>query len=398
MSEWKKVRLGEVCDVRDGTHASPKEASSGRLLLTSKNLIGGRLSFEKSYLISNDDADEIDRRSKVDQWDVLFSMIGTVGEIAVVKENPEFAIKNVGLFKTNGNKELAHWVYYYFRSPIGKMQVYERLQGTTQQYITLGQLREFPIPLPPLPTQRKIAAVLGALDDKIENNRKICANLEAQAQAIFKSWFVDFEPFGGKMPQGWKMGKLGDVVDTVLGGTPSRTETAYWGGDIAWINSGKVNDFRIIEASEYITKEGLDSSAAKLMPAKTVVLAITGATLGQISILEIESAANQSVIGILENRRMPYEFIYPLVVDKINDLLNCQTGGAQQHINKNDVNGLPILIPDEESMIDYKNLTKSLYEEIACVCFETKTLAATRDALLPKLMSGEIDVEKVKVA
>jgi type I restriction enzyme S subunit len=95
---------------------------------------------------------------------------------------------------------------------------------------------------------------------------------------------------------------------------------------------------------------------------------------------------------------MPYEFIYPLVVDKIDDLLNCQTGGAQQHINKNDVNGLPILIPDEESMIDYKNLTKSLYEEIACVCFETKTLAATRDALLPKLMSGEINVEKVKVA
>ena len=240
--------------------------------------------------------------------------------------------------------------------------------------------------------------MLGAIDDKIEANRKICANLEAQAQALFKSWFVDFEPFGGKMPKDWKKVKLGDCCQTVLGGTPSRAESSFWGGNIAWVNSGKVNDFRIIEASEYITKEGLETSAAKIMPAKTVVLAITGATLGQVSLLEIDAAANQSVIGILENADLPYEFIYPLVVTKISELVNCQTGGAQQHINKNDVNELQFNLPDSKSMQDYRQAVSASYTLIAKVCFENKALASMRDALLPRLMSGEIDVEKVEVA
>ncbi len=271
--------------------------------------------------------------------------------------------------------------------------------GTSVPSLTVPVLEDVSIPYPPIPIQRKIAGILSALDSKIENNNKINANLEAQAEALFKSWFVDFTPFKdqpfvdselGPIPQGWKVGKLGDYCECVLGGTPSRSESSYWNGDIAWINSGEVNKFRICTPSEFITSKGLDNSSTKLLPKKTTVLAITGATLGQISILEIDSCANQSVIGIKQNDNMPYEFIYPTVKVNIKRLLNLQTGGAQQHINKNNVQNLFIVYPPKFILQKYKEHTKCIYSKISTLCFENQRLAALRDTLLPKLMSGEI--------
>ena len=395
MSEWKKVRLGEVCDVRDGTHASPKEATSGRLLLTSKNLIGGRLSFEKAYLISNDDADEIDRRSKVDQWDVLFSMIGTVGEIAVVKETPEFAIKNVGLFKTNGNIELAHWVYYYFRSPTGKMQVYERLQGTTQQYITLGQLREFPIPLPPLPTQRKIAAVLGALDDKIENNRKICANLEAQAQAIFKSWFVDFEPFGGKMPQGWKEVPLSSIA-TYLNGLAMQK---YRPSD----NEDSFPVLKIKELRQGFCDTTSERCSASIDPRYVihdgdVIFSWSGSLLVDFW-CGGTAGLNQHLFKVHSDKYDKW-FVYSWTNHYLASFIKIAADKATTmgHITRDHLDDAKVCIPFDSDIEQVGRVMKPLYDEIITKRIESRALAATRDALLPKLMSGEIDVEKVEVA
>ena len=143
-------------------------------------------------------------------------------------------------------------------------------------------------------------------------------NLESHIQSIFEDLFPDCSLSDAT--------KLGDYVECVLGGTPSRDNKDYWDGDIAWINSGKVNDFRITTASEFITKLGLSKSATKLMPKHTVVLAITGATLGQESILLIDSSANQSVVGILENQSVPYEFIHPFIRKSMKELLRNQTG------------------------------------------------------------------------
>lgn len=167
---------------------------------------------------------------------------------------------------------------------------------------------------------------------------------------------------------------MGNVVECVLGGTPSRDVPSYWNGDIAWINSGKINDFRIVSASEYITAAGLAHSATKLLPYHTVVLAITGATMGQESILLIESCANQSVIGILENERLPYEFIHPFVKSSMRELLRNQTGGAQPHINKDDVNSMPICVPDSGKLRQYVAVVKPLFALIESNCFEIDKL------------------------
>ena len=249
--------------------------------------------------------------------------------------------------------------------------------------------------------QRAIAKSLSDLDDKIELNHQMNKTLEAMGQTLFKRWFVDFEFPGHKetefvngLPEGWCISKIGEELITVLGGTPAREKSQYWdNGTIPWINSGKANEFRVIEPSELITKEGLDNSATKIMPEKTTIIAITGATLGQVSLLEISACANQSIVGVLPSDRMPAQFIYFWIKNNIDRLISWQTGGAQQHINKNNVNDLELFCPSEEVMQEYVAISKPLFEQIRLNCFESKTLTLVRDSFLPKLMLGKIRVK-----
>ena len=273
--------------------------------------------------------------------------------------------------------------------------------GATRGNINAKTYGDMEIELPSRKVQDKIVSILSSLDRKIELNNKINANLEEMAQAIFKNWFVDFEPFKdgkfvdselGMIPEGWKVGTLGEFCKCLLGGTPSRSKEEYWNGEVNWINSGEINKFRILEASEKITELGLAKSATKLLPKKTTVLAITGATLGQVSLLEIDTCANQSVIGVLENTEVPYEYIYPFIKDRIEMLIQHQTGGAQQHINKDNVESLIFLLPAINVLEDYISLVSPMYKRIESQCFENLYLSTLRDTLLPRLMSGELEV------
>jgi len=193
---WQVIKATDLCArVTDGTHDTPMRLSvSKHPLITSKQLKDGKIN-STDYFISEDDFEEINKRSKVDQWDVLFGMIGTVGDTVIVKEeNPQFAIKNIGLFKTGKNKALAQWLIYYFKSPKGNSYLKSVIRGTSQGYIPLESLREFPILIPKEKNYlRKVMAVLSTFDDKIELNNKISKTLEEMAHAIFKEWFVEFE-------------------------------------------------------------------------------------------------------------------------------------------------------------------------------------------------------------
>lgn len=291
---------------------------------------------------------------------------------------------------------------YYLMCIVGKELNYISKTSTAVPIINKSTFSDWNIVIPEkVEDQRRIASILSSLDRKIELNNKINADLEEMAQAIFKNWFVDFEPFKdgkfvdselGMIPEGWKVGTLGEFCKCLLGGTPSRSKEEYWNGDVNWINSGEINKFRILEASEKITELGLAKSATKLLPKKTTVLAITGATLGQVSLLEIDTCANQSVIGVLENTEVPYEYIYPFIKDRIEMLIQHQTGGAQQHINKDNVESLIFLLPAINVLEDYFSLVSPMYKRIESLCFENLYLSLLRDTLLPRLMSGELEV------
>ena len=267
--------------------------------------------------------------------------------------------------------------------------------GATRGNINAKTYGDMEIELPSRKVQDKIVSILSSLDRKIELNNKINADLEEMAQAIFKNWFKDgkfVDSELGMIPEGWKVGTLGEFCKCLLGGTPSRSKEEYWNGEVNWINSGEINKFRILEASEKITELGLAKSATKLLPKKTTVLAITGATLGQVSLLEIDTCANQSVIGVLENAEVPYEYIYPFIKDRIEMLIQHQTGGAQQHINKDNVESLIFLLPAINVLEDYISLVSPMYKRIESQCFENLYLSTLRDTLLPRLMSGELEV------
>ena len=409
MEEWKEVRLGDYVQFQNGYafKSSDFQNNGSHKIVKIKELKDGIVKFfEDTASVDFNDSDDL-RKYELLPNDVVFALTGD----PVSKPNPLSWVGRVSIYRKTVKAYLNQrtckilksenidnlFLYYYFRQWENFYSLASKATGSASQAnISTNTIADTIINLPPLPTQQKIAAILSSLDDKIELNNKINTNLEQQAQALFKNWFVDFEPFCGKMPEGWKEKSLGDICDCVLGGTPSREKKEYWNGDIPWINSGEVNLFRITEPSEYITKKGLEQSSTKLLPKKATVIAITGATLGQVSLLEIDSCANQSVVGIIPNEYLPYEYIYPMINERIHELLSHQTGGAQQHINKQNVQGLLISLPTQDVLQKYSAIVNPIYERISNNCFENKNLSRIRDTLLPKLMNGEIEVVSVK--
>ncbi len=285
--------------------------------------------------------------------------------------------------------------------------------GSAVNQLTAPIISDRLIAIPPFPEQKAIAKILSDLDSKIELNNQMNATLEAMAQAIFKQWFIDFEfpdengkPYksnGGKMvdselgkiPEGWQISRIGEELHTVLGGTPSTDKKEYWtNGTIPWINSGKINEFPIVSPSDYITTKGLESSSTKIMPIKTVVLPLV-ISVGKpinISILGIETCGNQSVLGIVGNDKLPLEFLYYWILNMKNEIYSWATGGAQQHINKNNVDETPIIIPPKEILAKYLTLVDNLFDKIIENSNQNINLSDIRDSLLPKLMSGQIRV------
>ncbi|HHX66635.1 MAG TPA: restriction endonuclease subunit S, partial [Gallicola sp.] len=294
--KFKMIIANDFCEsVRDGTHDSPKRTDKGYKLITSKHIKDNYIDFESAYYISREDFDKVNSRSLVEVNDILYSMIGTIGLIYRVKEEPNFAIKNMGLFKVKDEIK-SKWLFYYLKSP--KMMNYMRtlLSGSTQQYVTLKNLRNLPIEFPEnTDDAKKIIQILETIDQKIELNNQINGNLHELVNSIYIDYVSNINDYNSNRTE------IKNIAKCILGGTPSRSKEEYWKGNINWINSGEINKFRIIEPSEYITDLGLSKSSTTLLPKRTTVLAITGATLGQVSRLEVASCANQSVIGIVPN-------------------------------------------------------------------------------------------------
>lgn len=179
--EWKTVRADQYCfSVTDGTHDSPKPKSEGRKLITSKHLKGHYIDFESANWISEEDYQKVITRSAVEQWDILYSMIGTIGNMYIEKnETIDYACKNMGIFKFNGNKDDAYWMYYYLKSPQAVAYIHSHLRGSTQAYVPLGGLREMPVPIPPIEIRHRIVSILKSIDERIETIQKINDNLAA---------------------------------------------------------------------------------------------------------------------------------------------------------------------------------------------------------------------------
>ena len=265
---------------------------------------------------------------------------------------------------------LQDYLYYYLLTDKLNKKLLETAHGTSSshQRIDINDLLNYEIKVPSMEEQLHIVDTIGSIDDLIENNNTIIIKLENIILNLYRKKSIEWK----------KQVKIGDLFKCILGGTPSTKKNEYWDGDIAWVNSGEVNKLRIVSPSRYITKDGLENSATKLLPKKTTVIAITGATLGQVSLLEIDSCTNQSVIGILENNTLKHDFIYPMMINAIKKLVLNKTGGAQQHINKNDVETFEIFVPSEIEYFEYSQIVQPIFE------YQSKLILQNKELLLLK--------------
>ena len=405
---WRKVKLGEILKEHPqyGYTASATDKKVGPKFLRVTDIVGYKVEWAKVPFCKI--SEEEKKKYLLNKGDIVFARAGTVGYTFFVKENPPeetiFASYLIRI-KIDEKKYDPVYVSYFLKSPFYWGQVNNFLTGTSQPGINATSLRDFELLIPEdINEQKRIAAILSAFDDKIELNNKIIKTLEEMAQEIFKEWFVRFRFPGwqkvkfvdselGKIPEGWEISKIGEKLTTILGGTPSTSNKSYWeNGDIPWINSGAINDFPIINPTNFITKKGLENSAAKLMSVKTVVLPLV-ISIGKpvnISMLAKEMSGNQSVVGIVGNDKITPEYIYCWVQYKKQEIYGSASGGAQQHINKNIIDSTLILIPKGEILDSFNRKVVPFFDTIIKKAFENQTLAILRDLLLPKLMSGEI--------
>ena len=401
--EWLTLSLFEAgVTLIDCLHSTPTAFDNGYPYIAIPQIKENSIDFTAARRINHNDFIKWTEKVLPQKDDIILSRRCNPGVTAYVSSGTQFAIgQNLVLLRSNGKKIYPPFLRWLVRGKEWWDQIDKFLNvGAIFDSLRCGDIPNFVLTIPSLQEQQKISFILSMLETKIENLQNQNKILEQIAQSIFKSWFVDFDGVKefddselGRIPKGWIVSTIGEKLEVILGGTPSRNNESYWeNGIIPWINSSKVNEFRITSPSELITEEGLKKSATQLIPKRTTVLAITGATLGQVSLLEIDSCANQSVIAIKGNDEIPSEYIYYYIKSKIDNIISSQTGGAQQHINRQNVCDVNLLVPKKEVMEKYFQISKPYLDLIYDNCFQIQLLTQTRDILLPKLMSGEIRV------
>ena len=418
------VPANELCSsIFDGTHDSPKRQLDGRKLVTGKQLKNNEILIDDSYFISEEDYQKIIIRSGVQIGDVLFTTIGTVGEVCIIKAPAEYAIKNIGVFRPKHIQD-SLWLYYYFLSPQGKAMIESLKKGSTQQFMGLNELRNFPIPTPGDVTFRAAqTTILDLLDSKILINRQTSSTFEKLSTAIFKSWFIDFDPVHAKLrgeqpagmdaetaalfpdsfeesergliPSGWKTGTVLDLCSKVVNGsTPSRGNRDFWAlGKFPWFKTGELADNFLIDSSECISEMAVNRSSVKVLPKGSVLMAIYAApTVGRLGILTRAAAFNQACTGMVPLEEVGSGFLYLKLKESRGYFNSLAIGAAQQNISKGVVENCPVTIPDRLVFAAFNELVSPMFSMIENNAVQNANLASIRDALLPRLISGDLEI------
>ena len=395
MSEWKVLTAEEFCDsVRDGTHDTPRQVECGYKLVTAKHISNGQIDLSDAYLISESDYLKINERSKVERWDVLMSMIGNgLGKSAVVKDNPQYAIKNLALFKI-GDETRAKWLHYYLSSNKGQGFIYNSLQGSGQPFISLSLLRKFPIPVPDdEKIMRKVVATLSRYDSLIENYQKQIKLLEEAAQRLYKEWFVDLHFPGHEntkiidgVPEGWEKKPISHLGEYLNG-------FAFKPSD--WQESGKPI-IKIKEMGNGVSNDTPRNDGERV-PAKYLVKAgdllfSWSATLMVIVWSGEEGWLNQHLFKVTPAKGIGREFLLQSISNTIKEFLNLTTGSTMKHIQRNKLDQVFVNVPNDKIMKLYDHAAEKMRDEILHLSSQIRLLTEARDRLLPKLMSGEMEV------
>ena len=406
----------EYCkNVFDGTHDSPKFLDNGYLLVTSKNIANRELDLTGANFISEEDFNKINERSKVHQWDIFFSMIGTVGNVFLQTEKEvNYAIKNMGVFSCE-NEDKAKWLYYYLQSPYFKKLMNSLLSGAVQKFVPLGFLRSIDIPKYD-DNKKAIVKFLSSLDDKIALNNRINAKLEQMAKRLYDYWFVQFDfpvschselvseshsdemlnqvqhdecakPYkssGGKMvwneelkreiPEGWEVKKLGEIALVKRGTTITEKDTTK--GNVKVVAGG-------LDFSYYHNQSN--------RKANCITVSGSGENAGFVNFWREPIFASDCSTAQCENDIDTMLCYFALKMQE-KRFYRISHKSAQPHIYPKDVAEIPIVVPNEAVKSKISDFFLKSNWKIALIEKETQKLTALRDRLLPLLMNGQVQI------
>ncbi len=391
--EWKTVKLGEVCNLLTGfPFKGNLYAKDGIRVLRGENIGDKELHFDgrndKRWNLPFDKIEQYSLR----EGDIVMQMDGNVGKNKarlLHDDIPMLIAQRVACLREKEGVSDQRYLYFVITGTPFHQYLDSVKTGTSIQHISLKQIGDFELPLPPLETQRRIAAILSSLDDKIENNNRINRNLEAQAQALFKSWFVDFEPWGGTMPEDWKEGTLGEIVTVKRGGSPRPIQDYLSDKGYRWL---KISD-ATAEASpfishivEHIKEEGLNKTV--FIKQGSLVLS-NSATPGLPKFVDLDTCIHDGWLYFPQSY-FPNEYLYLLFQRERSYLLSQGNGSVFTNLKTDIVKNLSVTIPAEDVLNSFQKIIGKLFMEILNNQRENHRLAALRDTLLPKLMKGEI--------
>jgi type I restriction enzyme, S subunit len=422
-SEWKGQRVEElVAKKRYSISMGPfgsritkdNFVSSGVPVIRGVNLSQGRFYPEEFVFLTEDKADEL-ISSNAYPDDLVFTHRGTLGQVGIIPRGlyPRYVASQSQMKVTFDESIVSPMFMFYYFSSIGKTELLKHVSGSGVPAIAspLTTLRNLRVRIPFLPIQQKIAAILSAYDDLIENNLRRIKILEEMAQTLYREWFVHFRFPGhqkvkmvnlplGKIPEGWEIRQIDEVIETLGGGTPSTKEPSYWeGGNINWYSPSDLTasgSMFITGSSKKITQLGLDKSSAKLFPAYSLMMT-SRATIGVISINTEKACTNQGFITCIPNDRLSVFHLYFWIKENREKIISVASGATFKEISRGEFREFPIVVPPlliENTFVETVEPIRRLIENLIK---RNYNLVVTRDLLLPKLISGELDVSELDI-
>lgn len=419
-------KLSDIAEVQGGfAFKSADFSDTGVAVVKIANIQPPSVSLANVDRIAPDKLKGLERFELLD-GDILMAMTGaTVGKAGRFRlTEPAYLNQRVARISAKKGHLFDDFVYAVVSLPGFDNLIEGASAGSAQANISAAGIGSVVIPKLSDSEQIQIGGIARMLDDRIALLRETNATLEAIAQALFKSWFVDFDPVHaralgeepaglspevaalfpasfedselGMVPKGWRAGAFGDVCARIeSGGTPKRSVPEYWGGGVPWLSSGEVRNPIVFDTKETITDLGVRESAAKLWPQGTTVVAMYGATAGEVCLLAKPTTANQACCGLIP-KSQTRAFMFMCARRERVALASKSSGSAQQNLNKGLIESHSLVLPPNEVLNAYEESAGALLDCWMANAQQAQTLATLRDTLLPRLISGQLRLPEAK--
>ena len=414
MKRFITARLADIADVKGGKRLPPNTNlvtnPTSHPYIRGKDIRDGRITFNDPMYVLEEDFDKI-RRYTVNRGEICITIVGNIGDVGITPPNlhraslTENAVKLVNL----RSEFDAQFLMYALLAPDAQSQMKLSAAGAAQPKLGIYKVNEIKVPAPPLPVQRRIAGILSAYDELIENSQRRIRIVETMARALYREWFVHFRFPGhethprvpsplGDIPKGWEVKPLSALCSRMeSGGTPKRKSPEYWvDGSIDWFKTGELWDGFLFGSEEKITELGQRESNARIFEPGTILMAIYGSpTVGRLGIVTRPSSCNQAALGLVaDKKQISQTFLYFVLLSLRDHFNGLAQGAAQQNISKEKVANALALVPPPELVAAFDRLAEPTFGQIQTLQRQAQNLRRTRDLLLPRLLSGQVELEK----